>query len=189
MLAEVHARVCRQLHRAMPQTLALQIAIACAMRQPHDVGAFLLGERVWRRVRKTAGMLASLRITRDEWEDLCRGVPRTAVHASNAHAPSSAFTGTLGDLKAALRYTIAEAEANRRFSMPMVQDVCLLALHVDHDENTLPVVLGSFVRADERRVQALQCSLDDNTPQLVLLSDVLRRVCDVVCSIDAAQTQ
>ena len=185
---EVQSRVFRVIGHALSGPEALQLAMVCSMRDPEDVLGFLFTTYT-RRV--AAANTAALALTPDEWRVIfataaaptSAAVAATTVTTSSRDEPIDAlvkqsdFISSVSRLTHALRCTLAEAEPGKIYAHSRSRALCYAAVHLHAPDALLRDVLGTLVRGDERRLEELQCAVDDEGAEIMLLSNLIVALC------------
>jgi len=171
IFAPIRQRVASSVAHRLDDKSALQLALACAMRDPEEVVGFLFPALVAKQVLKAPKSFA---LCHDEWMTLFGGNATpirdgglTQIVQSREFAPGAASMTT------ALRCTVAEQQQARIWARPWSQALCYLALHLESPDAMVESVLGTVVKADSRRIEELHCAIDDDGYETLLMSKVI----------------
>jgi len=160
LLAPLRARVTQHIGSRVDDEVALQLAIACAMRDREDLVGFLCSKNVAATALKKSGEIA---ITPAEWEGLFgrQSAPPKDGGVGQLVA-SDDFAQAQAHLSDALRCTIAEREQGAQYKRAWTRALCHIGIHFEESDAPLEATLGSLVRADARRLEELREQLDDD---------------------------
>lgn len=157
---------------------AVQIAIACATRQPKDLLTFMFKQQVAGSAEKNAKLLA---VTIDEWTHLFGALARPMQTRSIERTTAEkSFSESLETLQNALRCTVAETTQGKAWARACTRVACIAAIHTDNHEDLLAACLGTVVRADHRRLDDMKAELEDDGVDSMLLGQVLQSLSESV---------
>ena len=149
----------------------LQLAIACAARAPHELIPVLFSGAVRNAVQPHVGAVA---IVDDEWRALFGADARPLRDAGIALCASKpACAGVVERLQRALRCTVAETSEARAWQNLWSRLAVYVALHLDGSERRIGDTLGNFVGGDSRRLDELAVSIEEESVDALMLSDVI----------------
>jgi len=178
VLGPLRERVAKAVGSRLDDKLALQLALACAMREADDLVEFLAPRHVAAAVLKAQSEVA---VTPGEWSVVfgCDAPPLrdggvTAVVQSREFAPEIERVGE------AMQCTIAEAEQGARYARAWTRALCYVAVHFEEADEALTTTLGTLVRADARRIEELRETIDDEGVETMLMTKVLKALSDSV---------
>ncbi len=160
ILGPLKARVTRLVGSRVDDDSALQLALACAMRDGEDLVGFLCSKNVSATAMRHRAEIA---ITPAEWEGLF-GQQSAAVRDGGVGqlVTSAEFQPAQARLSEALRCTIAERDQGAQFQRAWTKALCHIGMHFENSDTPLEATLGSIVRADARRLEELREQLDDD---------------------------
>ena len=166
----VKERVAKMVAQRLDDRQVLQMAIACAMRDPGDVLGLLFPAHV----AKAASKTPSAGLTPDEWRGMfgCEINPLRDAGVTAA-VQSSEFQVPIGTIGTALRCTIAEQQQRARWARAWNQALCYVATHLKAPNDALEAVIGTVVRSDHRRLEELHCAIDDDGCDTMLMARVV----------------
>lgn len=170
VFAPLRERVAAVVTQKLDDAGALQLALACALRDPEAVVGFMFSSLVARQVRGSAHKLA---LTRDEWDALFGGAATPLRDGGLNVVQSPEFRTPLHQMAQALRCTISETKQASVWARPWSQALAHVAVHLREPDVALESVLGAVVRADSRRLEELHASIDDDGYDTILMSSVL----------------
>lgn len=151
--------------------VALQVALACAMREPVELVGFLLPQHQAKRVMTHRAELA---LTAAEWVDIFgKDAPPTREASVTTVVRSEDFRRELVRMSNALRCTVGEAEQSRSYARPWTQALCYIGLHFEDPDAAMEASLGSIVRADARRLEDLRAQIDEDGIDTMLMAKML----------------
>ena len=167
-VAGIRARVQEYVGSWLGDAEAVQVALACATRDPAELLDYVASKEAARRAKAGAKALA---ITSAELTALfgsaatpAKGEPIAAVVATPGFRAEEAKLG------AALRCTVAESGPSAAWARPCCRLACHYAMHMQRHEEALHTALGGFVRADSRRLDDVRADVEDAGPDLMLLA-------------------
>lgn len=170
VLAPLRDRVASVVSQKLDDAGALQLALACALRESGDVIGFMFSSLVARQVRGSANKLA---LTRDEWQTLFGGAATPLRDGGLRVVQSAEFRTPLRQMATALRCTIAEQRQATVWARPWGQALAHVAVHLGEPDVALESVLGVVVKADTRRLEELYNEIDDNGCDEMLMASVI----------------
>lgn len=160
ILGPLKARVALHIGTRVDDESALQLALACAMRDREDLVGFLFPKNV---TATALAKSAEIAITPAEWEGIfgrqsvaLRDAGVAGLVASTDFAASQA---RMGD---ALRCTISERDQGAQYQRAWTRALVHVGLHFEDSDAMIEATLGSIVRADARRLEELRELLDDD---------------------------
>lgn len=178
-VAGIKARVQEHVGSWLSDAEAVQVALACATRDPDELLDYVTSREAARRAKAGAKALA---ITSAELTALfgssatpAKGKPVASVAALPAFKAEGARLG------AALRCTVAENGPSAAWAKPCCRLACHFAMHMQKHEEALHIALGGLVRADSRRLDDLRADVEDAGPDLMLLALTVVGLSESVC--------
>lgn len=195
--------MCRVVGSRLDDKLALQLAVACAMREADDVVEFIAPRRVAAAVLASSSELA---MTAGEWDAVFgRQFPPLRDAGVAKVVQSAEFQPEIAAIGEAIRCTISESEQSAQYSHAWTRALCYVGVHLTESdqvrvgrtahaarrleprarkrpllltfasfcEQALESTLGHLVRADGRRIEELRERLDDNGVDTILMGKVL----------------
>lgn len=170
--APIRERVAANVAHRLDDKGALQLALACTMREPEDVVGFLFPALVAKQVLKNPKTFA---LHHEEWMTLFgnNAAPVRDTGGLAKIVQSHEFAPGSTTMSSALRCTVAEPQQARLWARPWSQALCYLALHLEEPDAMVESVLGTVVKADSRRLEELHGSIDDNGYETLLMAKVM----------------
>lgn len=156
----------------------VQIAIACATRDPKELLDVLFSSQVARAVSDppVAKLIA---ITEREWKSLFGATghaTRSGPLEQLVLQPS--FRSTAERLGVSLRCTICESSQSKLWARLWTRTACFVALHMNECEDLIGTSIGGVVRADSRRLEDMRAELEDNGFDSLLVSHAIVALAD-----------
>lgn len=177
-LTPLKERVARVAGTRLDDRLSLQLALACAMRDPEDLVQFIAPRHVAQAVLKRK---ADVAVTPDEWETVFgSGVLPLRDGGVTAVVQSAEFTPEIDKISSAMRCTVSEAEQGARYKRAWTRALCYVAVHFEEHDAALTSALGTLVYADARRMEELREELDDEGVETMLMTKVLKALSESV---------
>jgi hypothetical protein len=178
VLGPLRARACKAAGSKLDDKLALQLAIACAMREADDVVEFIAPRHV---AKQVLGQASEVAITPAEWESVFgRQMPPLRDGGVTAVVQSSEFQPEIVAIGEALKCTVAEQEQSAQYARAWTRALCYVGMHLNESDSALESTLGNLVRADGRRMDELRENLDDEGVDTMLMTKVLTALADSV---------
>lgn len=176
--ANVKHRITRLFAHRLDDKQVLQLAVACAMREPDDVVGFLFPAPV---AKAAAKLVAESALTPDEWCDIF-GIDLNPLRDGGITkaVQSSEFQGPIESIGAALRMTVSESQQGVRWKRAWNRALCYVASHLDEPKGALESVIGTVVRSDYRRLEELHGQMDDDGYDTMLMSKIIIALSDSV---------
>ena len=178
-VAGIRARVQEHVGSWLGDAEAVQVALACATRDPGELLDYVASREAARRAKANAGTLA---ITSAELTALfgsaatpAKGAPISAVVATSGFKTEEAKLG------AALRCTVAETGPSAAWARPCCRLACHYAMNMPRHEEALHIALGGLVRADSRRLDDLRADVEEAGPDQMLLALAVVAMGESVC--------
>jgi hypothetical protein len=161
-VSDIRTRVVKVAGTWLSTAECVQVALACATREPENVLGVLFNPRVSAAATANATMLA---ITHDEWQSLYGVSARqTRPGTVDAVLAEPVVAATVDRLCNALRCTLLEPQQSRGWQSSWRRLVCFASLHTASEaELFIDASLGGLVRSDARRLEDLfdACSACD----------------------------
>lgn len=178
VLTPLKARVCKAAGSRLDDKLALQLAIACAMRESDDLIDFIAPRHVATAVRAQAAELA---VTSEEWAGVFgRQLMPLRDGGVTAVVQSAEFQPEIAAIGDAIRCTVAEAEQSAQYKRAWTRALCYVGVHLNESDHALETTLGNLVRADGRRMEELREKIDDEGVDIMLMTKVLKALSESV---------
>lgn len=178
VLGQLKERVCKAAGSRLEDKLALQLTIACAMRETEDLVEFIAPRHVAAAVLKQESVVA---ITRDEWASVFgTQLPPLRDGGVTAVVQSAEFQPEIAAIGDAIRCTVAEHEQSQRYARAWTRALCYVGAHMAESDHALETALGNLVRADGRRMEELREKLDDEGVDTILMTRVLKALTDSI---------
>jgi hypothetical protein len=168
---QIKARVAQHVGTWLADYESVAIAIAAATRVAEETLEYLCKPVVAKKAIEKAKALA---VTADEWDALF-GAEARPLRASSIEplTHDAEFAQAVKDVGDALRTTLDETEQKQIWSRKVTQAACTIAMHVEQHETYVSSCLGNIVRSDLRRLEDLQCKLEDDGPDEMLMGCTL----------------
>jgi hypothetical protein len=178
VLRPLRDRVCKVAGSRLEERLALQLSIACAMRESGDLVEFIAPRHVAAAVLERCGELA---MTPEEWGGVFGHhlVPLREGGVAEA-VRSSEFVSEIEALGEALRCTVSEPEQGSRYARAWGRALCYVGMHLSESDLALESVLGNVVRADGRRIEEMRERLDTDGSNTILIAKIIQALSDSV---------
>ena len=167
-VASIRSRVGELAGSWLADAEAVQVSLACAVREPTELLEFVASREAARRARLH---VAALAITPLEFAAVfgsaaapMRTRPIDAVVADHG------FPQAERRLSNALRCSLGERQPGAAWVRPFTRLVVHLCMHMPKHEDALEAALGGLVKADCRRLDDLRADLEDEGADLMLLS-------------------
>lgn len=178
VLAPLRERVSRVVPQRLDDKSSLQLAIACAMREPEDIVGFLFPTLVAKLALKSVKELA---LTTAEWHTLFGGDATPLRDAGLPRLVSTAdFRPSRDSIATALRCTVAEQQQGLVWGRPWAQALCYVAMHLEEPDARIESVLGTVVRSDTRRVEELHARMDEDGYDIMLMAQTMMALSECV---------
>lgn len=170
-VSQIKARVAEHVGSWLADHEAVAVAIAAATRVAEEALEYLCKPVVAKKAIEKAKALA---VTADEWDALFGAEARPLrVTSLESLSRDSEFAQAVKDVGEALRTTVEETEQKQIWSRQVTQAACTIAMHVEQHETYVSSCLGNIVRSDLRRLEDLQCKLEDEGPDAMLIGTTL----------------
>ena len=122
--------------------------------------------------RRVGGMNEVHGITYDEWQTLY-GASVRGVEVGDILETRGAVAMLQG-VEEALQFTLREADQAKRWKVPIVKMLVMLALASrDYGTERTTAVLGAIVITDYRRIEDFRAKLETSVPDILLLASVV----------------
>lgn len=177
-LGPLKERVAQAVGSRLDDKLALQLALACAMREPNELVEFIAPRHVAALCLKRRAEVAA---TPEEWSVVfgCDVTPLRDGGVTGV-VQSTEFAPEIARIAKAMKCTVAEAEQGARFKRAWTRALCYVAVHLDESDGALTSTLGMPNRADGRRMEELREDLDADGIETMLMTRVLKALSDSV---------
>lgn len=150
---------------------AIQLCLVCSLKDSGIVLEMLFSREVRVDAAKHAKTLA---ITIGEWNSLFGATAHATCAAAQLAAEScKPIFPQAEKVGRALRCTIEEPSIAAVWSRPVTRAACVLAMHAENHEEFLTSSLGSLVRSDERRLEDLRATLEEDGLDVLTLSELV----------------
>ena len=170
-VSQIRARVAKHLGSWLADHEAVSITIAAATRVAKETLEYLCSPLVARKAIEHAKTLA---ITTTEWDALFGAEARPLkVTALQTLSSDPQFSRAVSDVESALSITVEESQQKQIWSRQVTQAACTIAMYMDNHEKYISSCLGNIVRSDLRRLEDLQCALEDEGPDAMLIGSTL----------------
>lgn len=170
-VSQIKTRVAEHVGTWLADHDAVSIAIAAATRVSKETLEYLCSPMV---AKKAVQHTKTLAVTADEWDALFGAEARPLrVSPIEALNRDSEFAQAVKEVGAALRTTVEETEQKQIWSRQVTQAACTIAMHVEQHETYVSSCLGNIVRSDLRRLEDLQCKLEDDGTDAMLIGTTL----------------
>jgi len=147
---------------------AVQVALASAMRDPEEVLGFMLPHYL---ARMAVQAREKLKLQPTEWNSLFgHGSTATRDGGISAVVQSKEFVPQLQKVSNAIRTTIGEREQAVVWDRSWTKVLCYIAMHLEAADEALIGIMGTIIKADNRRIEELHCSIDDDGPEVMLVA-------------------
>jgi len=147
---------------------AIQVALAAALRDPEDVIGFLLPGHLARLANNSRD---KFKMDHLEWNALFGNGAQAVRDGGMARIVASAeFEPQLARLSNTLKMTIGEKDQAVVWARTWSKVLCYVAMHLDVADEALLGVLGTIIKADNRRIEELHNSIDDDEAEVLLIS-------------------
>ena len=178
IIVRIRDRVNAQVAGRMSERDALQVSIAAAMRDNEEVLGFLLPHHL---IKGAIQSSYKYKILPDEWSVLF-GNGAQAIRDGGVQSVviSQEFRPHLLKLTDALRTTITEKDQAVVWSRSWTKLLAYLSMHMDEANDALVGVLGTVIKADERRIEEFHNQVDDDGPEVLLVAKVIIAVSSCV---------
>ena len=178
VLGPLKARVATAIGARLDDRILLQLALACAMREPDELVEFLAPRHITSQVLKNRLAVA---ITSDEWMALFGyDVAPLRDGGVTSVVQCEDFRTEANLLGEAMKCTVAEQEQGERWKRAWVRALCYVAVHFEKSDEAVTTTLGMLVRADARRMEDMRETLDDQGVETVLMTKVLKALSESV---------
>lgn len=168
VIVQLRARANKHVATRLSEREAVQLALASSMRDPDEVIGFLMPHYL---AKLAVQQREQLKLSTTEWNALF-GVGAYAIKdggvASIVGSPE--FAPQLSKLSNALKTTILEKEQSVVWDRAWSKLLCYIAMHLDVAEDALVGVLGTVIKADNRRIEEFFSSIDDDGPEVMLVA-------------------
>jgi len=145
----------------------VQLAIAASMRDPDDVVGFLIPAHL---AKLASTARDNFKISKDEWSALFgQGTQSIRDGGISNIVASSEFAEYAKSLSNALKMTIGEKEQAVAWASTRTRLLSLIAMHLEFADEALIAVLGTVIKADNRRIEEFYNNLDDDGPEVLLI--------------------
>ena len=160
IISQIRERTATVISHRLDDRNLLQLAIVAAMREPDDTLGMLFPPLVIKSATPSAKIIS---ITADEWADLF-GVAAAPLRDGGLAAVvgSAEFAPSLAALTSTMRCTINEAQQKTLWERQWTRALCFVAVHLLDPEARLTSVMGTLVKADERRIEEMTNEIDDD---------------------------
>lgn len=157
---------------------AVQVALAASMRDSEDVIGFLLPNHL---ARLANAARDKYKMLPTEWNVLF-GVGTQAVRDGGLSAvvSSKEFTPQVAKIANALKTTIGEKEQSAVWDRSWGKILVFMAMHLESPEDALLAVMGTVIKADNRRIEELHCCIDDDGPEVMLVAKCVVALSDCI---------
>jgi hypothetical protein len=170
-VSQIKARVAEHVGTWLADYESVAIAIAAATRVAEETLDYLCKPVVAKKAIENAKTLA---VTADEWDALFGAEARPLRMTSlEPLSRDSGFAQAAKDVGDALRTTVEETDQKQIWNRQITQAACTIAMHVEQHETYVSSCLGNIVRSDLRRLEDLQCKLEDDGPDAMLIGCTL----------------
>lgn len=159
----------------------MQLAMACAVREPKDLIDFMFKPNVARVVMSDEKKVKNLAINEEEWMILfgAQAKPARTTYLERVISEQS-FVTRVNKLQNALRTTVGETAQGKAWERPWTKASCLISMHFENHDKFLSASLGNVVRADNRRLEDIVTELDDDGVETMLVAQILASLAESV---------
>ncbi len=171
-------RISASIPYRLEDSAMLQISLACCLRSSEDLLGFLFPLHV---AKAAMARKSTIALTTEEWTELF-GVDMMPLKdcGIGTITHSKEFEPYVSSMSAALRCTIAEKEQGGRWKKPWTQLLSYVSTHHEESTTAIESVLGAIVRSDHRRLEELQCCLDDDGVDVMMMAKALIAISDSI---------
>ena len=167
-VASIRSRVVELVGSWMSDAEAVQVSLACAVREPAELLEFIASREAARRAVRHAATLA---IAPSEFAAVfgSTAIPMR-TQPVDAVAGDHGFPQAEHKLSNALRCSLGEKQPAAAWVRPFTRLVVHFCMHMPKHEDALEAALGGLVKADCRRLDDLRADLEDEGADLMLLA-------------------
>lgn len=167
IIVAVRTRINANVSGRLNEREAVQVALASSMRDSDDVIGFLLPVHLSRIVLRSREVC---KLQKDEWAGLFGfGLQALRDGGIASIVRSEEFGPEIVRLSNALKTTILEKDQQLAWDRSWSKILCYVAMHLDGADNALLGVMGTVIKADNRRIEELHNEIDDDGPQVMLI--------------------
>lgn len=168
IITNIKSRVCANVATRLTDQEAVQLSIAAAMREPEDVIGFLLPSHL---AKVAVQKMDTFKILPAEWMGLFGfGTQPIRDGGLGTIVSSKEFVPIHARLMTALRTTIGEKEQAALWERAWCKVSCYIAIHLDCPDDHLVGTLGTIIKADNRRIEEMHSTIDDDGPEVMLIA-------------------
>ena len=177
-VAAIRARVGETTGNWLRDDECVQIALGSALRAHGELMEFMFNHQV---AVAAARDVKNLAITQLEWDALfgwqARPVRSTKLEAV---VVESAFVACSTKLQASLRTTVSESSQGQIWARGWSKAACVLAMHVESNEEFISSCLGNLVRGDLRRLEDMRTEIDDEGLEVMMMAQIVTALSESV---------
>lgn len=178
IIVAVRDRVNKHVSGRLNDREALQIAIAASLRDPEDVVGFLLPSQA---AKMAHNAIERFKVTAVEWTALFGNGTQAVRDGGIANVVGSTeFAPQLKRLQNALKMTIAEKDQLAVWERSWSKVLLYVAMHLEVADEALLGILGTVIKADNRRIEELHQTIDDDGPEVMLISKCIVALAECV---------
>ena len=178
VMGPLRDRVAKAVGARLDDKLSLQLALACAMREPDDLVQFIAPRHVAAAVLKHRAAVA---VTPEEWSIVFgHDAPPLRDGGITAVVQSGEFQPEIARIGESMKCTVAETEQGVRYARAWTRALCYVAVHFEEADDALASAVGTLVRADARRMEELRETLDEEGVETILMTKMLKALSESV---------
>ena len=170
-VSQIKARVAQHVGTWLADHEAVAIAVGASTRVAEEVLEYLCSPMVAKRAIENRKSIA---VTTDEWDAMFGSEARPLrTSPLDPLVRDVAFGEAARHVGEALRTTVEEHEQKQLWSRQMTQAASIIAMQMEAHETYVSSCLGNIVRSDLRRLEDLQCRLEDEGIDAMLIGTTL----------------
>ena len=156
----------------------VQIALASAMRAHGELLAFMFNTQIAKAAIREVKALA---VTHQEWDALFGWQARPGRCSKlEAVVGESTFLACSAKLQTSLRTTLSENSQGQIWARGWSKAACVLAMHVESNEEFISSCVGNLVRGDLRRLEDMRSEIDENGLEVMLMAQIVAALSESV---------
>lgn len=178
-LTAIRSRIAIRVGGWLKDEECVQLALACATRQPREVAEFMFSTNVARAAAEAGYDLIG--ITRAEWKQLFGPTAQpTRLQKLSEIMRDPKFATATNELGKALQRTVEEPVQKAVWNKAWSKTILYSAMHMNNDEDLMEIALGNLVTSDTRRLEDLRSKIDDKGMEIMLLCTTLVALSETV---------
>jgi len=173
-------RVRENINSTLSDSMCIQIAIACAMRDCESVLGFILSHTLSKNAIRQKD---SLKMTLDEWDAFFGS--KTLQSANGGLSALCCRNDLVAEhtrVNNAFKLTLQEHEQSEMWKKPWNKSTLYIATHLEFFDEAISSCIGVIIKQDQRRIEDLVNDIDDQGIETLAVVNSLEALCNIAVS-------